>query len=182
MSGLIILLGSLMVFANPDVRSDTGRFEFNYYDVRGSAAGVTASGATGWGMEWLGEYRDESPLRHSVGFGRYNASDYEIMLYTLGIDYTTLIPNRPVQLAVGLEIGSAGMSPSKSTGAQKAPDKLGWGAHTEITQYFVFMNRLFHVYARPSWRYYNYPLEKSGRTYTITGPTYALTGGLGFEF
>ena len=80
MSVIIVLIGGLLLFANPDLRQDTYRAELGVSSLSGSVSSGSESikGGTilGWGVSLTGEYRDETPLRHSLGIQRYDSYKY----------------------------------------------------------------------------------------------------------
>ena len=105
MSVIIVLIGGLLLFANPDLRQDTYRAELGVSSLSGSASSGSESikGGTlvGWGVSLTGEYRDETPLRHSLGMQRYESNTKSLEFYTLGLDYVFQWPERPVNLHSG---------------------------------------------------------------------------------
>ena len=60
-------------------------------------------------MDSVSEFTDlpESfPWRHSLTYREYEASNYFIKTMNVGLDYTTTVPQAPIQLAVGAELGT----------------------------------------------------------------------------
>ena len=115
MSVIIVLIGGLLLFANPDLRQETYRAELGVSSLSGSVSSGSESikGGTlvGWGVSLTGEYRDETPLRHSLGLQRYESNTKSLEFYTLGLDYVFQWPERPVQFVFGAEAGSVQLLP-----------------------------------------------------------------------
>lgn len=186
MSALIVLLGCLLVFANPDVRSDSGRMEFGLYRLSGSVStgGETMEGAISpsLGFSWTGEYLDQKPMRHTVSAQLVENTSYRISIYAIGLDYVLQLPNRPIQLAVGAELGSGQLQPKGFHKLEPAPEKLGWELHTEVIQYFVYRDQLLQFFLRPGWRHYDFPVKGGDNSQAVSGKGFSFSGGLGMKF
>ena len=186
MSVIIVLVGGLLLFANPDLRQDTYRAELGVSSLSGSASSGSESikGGTlvGWGVSLTGEYRDETPLRHSLGLQRYESNTKSLEFYTLGLDYVFQWPERPLQFAFGAEAGSVQLLPKGMNSIDAGTAKLGWELHGEAMHYFVFRNQLVHAYVRPAWRVYQPELEAGGITEKFNAGGLSLTGGMGIQF
>ena len=186
MSALIVLLGCLLQFANPDVRSDSVRMEAAAYELSGgiSAGGenLNAGLTPGLGLSLTGEYLDQRPMRHPLAARMHENSSSQVHMYAVGLDYVLQLPRRPIQLAVGAELGTGQLVPKGFQKIKAAPEKPGWEIHTEVIQYIVFRDRLMQFYLRPGWRQYDFPVEGGNRSTFISGNGFSLSGGLGMKF
>ena len=104
-----------MLFGNTDLSTNSVRGEVSYFSTSGFAKAesekLSGSGSLGWGASLTGEYLDHTPLRHTLGFQRYETSKWRLHIYSLGLDYLLYWPKLPVQLALGGEIGSVQLEP-----------------------------------------------------------------------
>ena len=186
MSVIIVLIGGLLLFANPDIHQDTYRAEAGISGVSGSISSESESikggYVLGWGASLVGEYRDETPLRHTLGMQRYESNKWTLEFYSLGLDYVYQWPKLPVQIALGAEIGSAQMLPKDMSTIKSGSDKLGWEFHGEASHYFVLRNQLVHAFVRPAWRVYQAELEAGGASKKLNAGGLSISGGLGIQF
>ena len=186
MSPLIVLLGGLMLFGNPDMKTDTVRGEVSYFSTTGFAkAGsekLSGSGSLGWGASLTGEYLDHTPLRHTLGFQRYETSKWRLHIYSLGLDYLLYWPKLPVQLALGGEIGSAQLEPQGYNLLKAGKERYGWEIHAEALHYFVLRDQLIHGFLRPAWKVYDLEVDADGTPDLIYGRAPSLTAGIGIRF
>ena len=183
---IIVLIGSLILFANPNIRQDTYRVETGISGVTGSLDSGTESirgeYAFGLGTSLVGEYKDGTPLRHTLGLQRYESNDWSLEFYSLGLDYFYQWRKLPVQFALGAEIGSVQMLPKKMNTIDSGNAQLGWEIHGEGLHYFVFSNQLMHGFIRPAWRVYQPQLETGGISKKLNAGGLSITGGLGIQF
>lgn len=190
MFSLILLLGTAFIFANPDLGNYAATGEYGYYalsDTLPSAPGVSGrevDGAYGFGASVQATYLDRSPWRHSIHLRQFEEDGYSLQFITVGLDYTATIPEAPIQLAIGAELGSGEFSPSGYGSLLKSRDSFGGEVHTEISQYFVSQNQVAYFFVRPSFRFFEFTLDgQSGYpSKEVNGTAPAIAAGIGIEF
>ena len=186
MSVIIVFIGSFLLYANPDLRQDTYRTEMGITGVRNSitsgSESINEGYVFGWGASLLGEYREETPIRHTLGMQRYESNNWTLEFYSLGLDYVYQWPKLPVQIALGAEIGSVQMLPKGLSTIKAGTDKLGWEFHGEALHFFLLQNQLVHAFVRPAWRVYQPELEAGGVSKKLNAGGLSISGGLGIQF
>ena len=175
-----------MLFGNPSLSNLTVRGEVSYFSILGSveieSEKLSGSGSLGWGASLTGEYMDQTPLRHTLGFQRYETSKWRLHIYSLGVDYLLYWPKVPVQLAVGGEIGSAQLEPQGYNLLKIGKEHYGGEIHAEAIHYFVLRDQLIHGFLRPAWKVYDLEVDLDGTPDLIYGRAPSLTAGFGIRF
>jgi hypothetical protein len=190
MFSLILLLGSVFIFANPNLGDPTAVADYGYYGIsdrlpaNGTRSSLDVSGAYGAGIGFQSYYLDQSPWRHSLNLRYYEGDGYDITMTSLGFDYTTTVPNSPIRLGVGVEAGAGQFSAHGYSSVLDSRETFGWEVHTEVSNYFVSQGYVWNLYIRPAFRFYEYPLDGRGGypDQQINGTAPALTAGVGLEF
>jgi len=189
MFSLILLLGSAFIFANPDLGKYSATADYGYYAISDTIEeykGIESraiNGAYGFGLGVNGTYLNHSPWRHSVTYREYDASNYIIKTMNVGIDYTATVPQAPIQLAVGAELGT-GVFHLQNYGYLKSRETTGGQIHTELSHYFIVQERVAYFFLKPSFRFYEFALsgQQGHPNQEINGTVPALTAGVGLEF
>jgi hypothetical protein len=189
MFSLILLLGSAFIFANPDLGNHAATADYGYYalsDTIEESEGIKSTavnGSYGFGLGVYGTYLNRSPWRHSVLFREYYGSDYQIQMISVGLDYVATVPQAPIQITVGAELGSGELKPN-SYGYLESRETTGGQIHTEFSHYFVVKERVAFFFIRPSFRFYEFALsgQQGDPDQEINGTVPALSAGVGLEF
>lgn len=164
MSGLLMLLGSLLIFANPEVRLDAVSPHWNQTSA--------FQGASGLGGSLYGHYRDNRAMRHSLNLRAYENGNYRSTTYSLGVDALLPLQQSPIELAVGIELGSSDLRYQDGSGSES--ERLGGDLHAEVAQYFTVGDTLLYGFVRPAWQFYEFDAVSG------TGPS--LSFGIGSRF
>ena len=189
MFSLILLLGSAFIFANPDLGNYSATADYGYYAISDTIEGSkgiesrAVNGAYGFGLGVHGTYLNRSPWRHSLTYREYEASNYFIKTMNVGLDYTTTVPQAPIQLAVGAELGTGIFHPQNYK-YLKPRETTGGQIHTELSHYFVVQDRVAYFFLKPSFRFYEFALsgQQGHPDQEINGTVPALSAGVGLEF
>jgi hypothetical protein len=189
MFSLILLLGSAFIFENPVLGNYSATADYGYYVISYTieeANGIESraiNGAYGFGLGVHGTYLNRSPWRHSVTYREYEASNYIIKMMNVGLDITTTVPQAPIQLAVGAELGT-GVFHSQNYKYLEPQETTGGQIHTELSHYFVVQEHVAYFFFKPSFRFYEFALsgQQGHPNHEINGTVPALTAGVGLEF
>ena len=100
----------------------------------------------------MGEYREKTPIRHTLGMQRYESNNWTLEFYSLGLDYVYQWPKLPVQIALGAEIGSVQMLPKGFSTIKAGTEKLGWEFHGEALHYFLLQKEKYEY----AFRFHQY--------------------------
>ncbi len=194
--GLLILIGSLLIFgnaSNPDIQTNTFQGEVSRYEFKDTirikehkrtAVSLTPTGVEGIGLTAKTIHRDYKNWVSTLNLRHYRNPDYHLVFYTVGFDYQTRRPRIPLELSVGGEIGIGDLDVYRFGKFGKIKETFGWEVHTGIASYFIGYDRLWNYFVRPTWRSYQFHFEGKSRIpdETIDGEGFVLAAGLGLRF
>lgn len=194
--GLLVLIGSLLIFGNsinPEIKTQAFQGELSHYQLRETirirendrtVASFTPEGIQGVGITAQTIHQDLKNWSTTLNLRYYRHADYHLVLYTAGVDYLALRPRIPLQLSVGGEVGIGDLDIYHFGKLGKVRDTYGWEVHSAITSYFVGYDRLWNYFVRPTLRSYQFRFEgkRSITDETINGQGFVITAGLGLRF
>lgn len=194
--GLFIIVGSLLIFgnvANPDIETNEIQWELSRYQFEedihlqqnGHDSGsFTPRGIDGTGLVFNTVHKNYKNWLGTLNVRYYRAPEYQLVLYSTGIDYVRIRPNSPTRLSVGGEIGIGELDIDRFKSHGKVLDNVGWEVHTAFKSHFVLFNQLWSYFVRPSLRSYRFPFKgkEPFQDELIDASGFVIAAGIGLRY